>query len=120
MGTKTKINRENCKARTINGICIPLGTQCTSVGDSICAPVRDAFTLGCHEMELKNDGKMIHTFGVCPFCHGEPVIKKPKWYDRIFLGPIDGPMIVCSKCGSVLVAINRVFTSESIVIHIPE
>ena len=118
MGTKIKVNRSECGARTINGICIPMGIPCTSVGDSICSPVRDAFALGVNSVELKNDGKMIHTFGVCPFCHGTPVIKKSNWFKRILLR--QGPSVVCSKCAAELISVNEIFTGEEIVIHLPE
>ena len=118
MGTKIKVNRGKCGARTIKGLCIPMGIPCTSVGDSLCLPVHEAFELGVHSVELKNDGKMIHTFGVCPFCHGTPVVKKPNWFERVVLR--QGPSVVCSKCGSALLSVNEVFTSEEIVIHLPE
>ena len=116
MSNKNKVNRDKCCARTINGICVPMGTPCTSVGDSICSPLRDALTIGVHAMELENEGKMIHAFGVCPFCHGTPVIKKPNWFERVILRK--GPSVVCSKCGSELLSVNEVFTSEEIVIHL--
>lgn len=112
------INRGKCGARNLKGWCIPMGIPCTSVGDSICSPVRDSFKLGVNSMRITNDGKMIHTFGLCPFCNGTPVVKKPNWFQRIVLRR--GSSVACTKCGAELVAVHEAFIGDEIAIHLPE
>ena len=118
MPTKSKMDRGTCGARDNNtGLCIPMGTPCDAVGDSICSPVQSAFTLGVHLMEM-NEDQTIHAFGLCPFCHGVPIVHKPTWFGRIFLHK--GPSVTCNRCGAKLIAFHEGFTGEEIVIHYPQ
>ena len=116
METKKKVYCVKCGARDLDGMCVPVGTPCNSVAHSLCEPIKRAFELGYSFRNCKVPE--FHAFGVCPFCNGTPVIKKPNWFERVVLR--HGPSVVCSKCGSELLSVNDVFTSEEIVIHLPE
>ena len=117
MTTKNKIDRTICAAREA-GMCTAMMTPCNTIGDSICEPIRKSFANGIKFMELKNNGKLVHFFGHCPFCDGKPVVKKSGWLKGFLFR--QGSHIVCSKCGAQLLTVNEIFVGDQIVIHAKE
>lgn len=117
MVTKNKIDRTICEAREA-GMCTAMMASCNTIGDSICEPIQKSFANGIKLMELKNNGKTVHFFGRCPFCSGEPVVKKSSWLRGLILR--HGSRVVCSKCNAELLAVNEVFVGNQLIIHTKE
>ena len=114
--------RSKCPIRMRNGECPVLSTKCTLVADSLCAPLRAAYTHGEYSEYMANLKQLeltprlpVMIYGRCPFCGQSPAIKRATWFQRFFFGMTTH--VHCPSCKAVLVAVCDGYEAGQVGIH---